>query len=130
MSESHSQPEGEVRVSVLMGDRLCAACAYNLTGQTIVREPHYKLLIVRCPECATVASVQEYPLLGRWAVRWAMVLAGIWFLVLVAMWIASGATVFGFSLGTAEWAQGGYQREMWNAYSVQAQAAATSPASA
>ncbi len=66
------------RVSELVGDRLCTGCGYNLTGQPVVREAHYQMLIVRCPECGTVASVQEYPLLGRWAGRWAMALAAAW----------------------------------------------------
>lgn len=92
----------EERVSVLVGDRLCHKCGYNLTGQNVLREPHYRMLIVRCPECATVASVQEYPLLGRWANRWAMVLAGLCMIVIVGLWIGSGALIFGISYGVAE----------------------------
>jgi len=91
------------RVSSLTGDRLCIRCAYNLVGQPILREPHYDMLIVRCPECATVASVQEYPLLGPWAGRWAAVAAGLWLLFLMAFWIGTGAMIFGFSVGVGEW---------------------------
>lgn len=97
-----SAPVMEERVSVLVGDRLCHKCGYNLTGQHVLREPHYRMLIVRCPECATVASVQEYPLLGRWANRWAMVLAGLCMIVLVGVWIGSGALIFGISYGVSE----------------------------
>ena len=92
----------EVRISVVTGDRLCARCAYNLTGQLVTREPHYGLLIVRCPECATVASIQEYPLLGRWANRWGAVLAVVCLIFLLGMWLASSAATFGWTLGTAE----------------------------
>ncbi len=59
----------ETPVSVIEGDRLCAGCAYNLRGQTVVREHHYGLFIARCPECGTPAALQEYPLLGRWPGR-------------------------------------------------------------
>jgi hypothetical protein len=118
--ESPQIIQSEQRISVIVGDRLCTNCSYNLTGQYILREPHYNLLIVRCPECATVASVQEYPLLGRWAVRWAMALAALWFFFLIAFWVGSGAAVFGFSLGTAEWAQSGYQQQVWSAYNTYA----------
>jgi hypothetical protein len=97
-----SNPQLEERVSILVGDRLCITCGYNLTGQNVLREPHYRMLIVRCPECATVASVQEYPLLGRWASRWAKVLAGLCVMVIVAVWIGSGAAIFGISYAMSE----------------------------
>jgi hypothetical protein len=85
------------RVSTLVGDRLCTRCGYNLVGQTIWRETHYNLLIVRCPECGTVASVQEYPLLGRWAGRWAALLAAVWLLVCLGMLFATAGIMYGFS---------------------------------
>lgn len=72
----------------VIGDRVCITCGYNLMGQPIVREQYYKMLIVRCPECATVASLQEYPLLGKWANRWAVMLAVLWFVLLLGVgWI-------------------------------------------
>ena len=79
----------EQHVSVIVGDRLCVHCGYNLTGQNIYREPHYDLLIARCPECGSVASVLEYPVLGRWANRWAAVIAALWVVVLLAVWLGS-----------------------------------------
>ena len=51
---------------IMTGDRFCTKCGYNLVGQEIVREKHYELLIVRCPECATVTGLQDYPRLGTW----------------------------------------------------------------
>ncbi|MCP3905549.1 MAG: hypothetical protein GY715_18135 [Planctomycetes bacterium] len=98
----------ERRVSVLTADRMCASCGYNLVGQMVVREPHYGMLIVRCPECAAVASVQEYPLLGRWAGRWGAILAALWFIFLVAMWPLTSAIVFGWTATTSEEAARGY----------------------
>ena len=94
-------PPADQRVSTLVGDRLCVQCSYNLVGQSILREPHYQLLIVRCPECGTVAPLQEYPLLGRWAQRWAVLLAGLWLIIMLGVAIGGGAAIFGFSMGTA-----------------------------
>ena len=48
-----------VTPKLVTGDRFCTGCNYNLIGQRVVREEHYSLFIVRCPECATVASVQD-----------------------------------------------------------------------
>lgn len=84
----------EPRVSTLVGDRLCIKCGYNLTGQPVKREAHYDMLIVRCPECATVASLQEYPLLGRWAGRWAMLLAALWFGFVLLLALASAGILY------------------------------------
>lgn len=117
MTTSAEPRPSEQRVSILTGDRLCTHCGYNLTGQSIVREPHYNLLIVRCPECSAAASVQEYPLLGRWANRWAALLGAIWFLLLVFLWVGSGAALFGLCLGSAEIAMERYNSRIWHEFS-------------
>ena len=116
----------DVRVSTLIGDRLCIKCGYNLIGQPILRESHYDMLIVRCPECATVASVQEYPLLGRWANRWASLLAAAWMLALVVLWLGTSAGIFGFAVGSAEVATETYGDliyQKFNQWQLQQQAA-------
>jgi hypothetical protein len=92
----------EERVATVTADRMCTKCSYNLVGQMVLREPHYGLLIVRCPECGTIASVQEYPLLGRWANRWGAVLAALYFIFLLSLWPGSSAAIMGIALGTAE----------------------------
>ncbi|MEN0019920.1 MAG: hypothetical protein AAF747_03445 [Planctomycetota bacterium] len=84
---------GERPESLVVGDRLCLQCGFNLVGQLIAREEHYGLRIARCPECGTVASLQEYPLMGRWAGRLGALLAVAWFIVmfggiaLTAVWL-------------------------------------------
>lgn len=98
---ANSAASAEQRVSVLVGDRLCIKCGYNLVGQSVVREPHYQMLIVRCPECGTVASLQEYPLLGHWANRWAALLAAMWFALMMLIVLGGGAAIFGFSFNAA-----------------------------
>lgn len=98
MSESTVKPIHleEKRVSTLAGNRLCTKCGYNLIGQSVVREPHYDMLMVRCSECGSVASIQEYPLLGRWAVRWAMLIAALWFALSTLFLLATSGMLYGF----------------------------------
>jgi hypothetical protein len=127
--DGHGAPTGlshpaEQRVSMLVGDRLCVQCGYNLIGQTIMREPHYQLLIVRCTECGTVASLQEYPMLGRWANRWAAVLAAFWFLIMLVLVMGGGAAIFGFSMGAAHDATRTFSQHISNKYQAHAQEAA------
>jgi hypothetical protein len=97
---------------IVTGDRLCTCCGYNLIGQQVVREEHYSMLIVRCPECATVASVQEYPLLGGWAVRWGVILAILWCIFLVGMWPASSGIIGGMSMVITDEASRSYSRHL------------------
>ena len=127
----------EQRVSVIVGDRLCVHCGYNLTGQNIYREPHYNLLIARCPECGSVASVLEYPLLGRWANRWAAVVAALWVLVLLVFWLGNAGAVFGLSMATAtEGARSAFREHLeeaykeWEAEQAPAATASTAPGTA
>ncbi len=101
----HSPPvqttDGE-RVSTVIGDRVCIACGFNLTGQPVVKESTYNLFIARCPECGGVASMQEYPVLGKWANRWATLAAALWLAVLFGVFFGMGVGFFATSMGTAQ----------------------------
>lgn len=94
------------RLGMLQSDRACIKCAYNLIGQDIIREPHYRMAVIRCPECGTVTTMQEYPLLGQWANRWAIALGVLWAIMLLAFFggtiAASTAIGFGMREGTIE----------------------------
>lgn len=90
------------RVSTIGADRLCASCGYNLIGQSVVREPHYKLLIARCPECGEAAALQEYPSLGAWVSRLTAVLAVVWVLVLLGALAGSIAAITAFPISIAD----------------------------
>lgn len=72
----------EQRIDVLTGDRCCVKCGFNLFGQSIVREKHYGLLMVRCPECGQAAALQEYPSLSGWLNRARFALAAAWLAVM------------------------------------------------
>lgn len=96
------EAQRDERVSILCGDRQCVGCAFNLSGQPVVREPHYRMLIVRCPECGTAAALQEYPALGKWAARWAAIAAGLYLLVLLAGMFAAGGAGFGFCMAATD----------------------------
>jgi hypothetical protein len=97
---------------IVTGDRFCTHCGYNLIGQQVVREDHYAMLIVRCPECAAVASVQEYPLLGGWAARWGVILVVLWFIALVGLWPATSGIVCGMSVMVSDEATRDYARHL------------------
>jgi hypothetical protein len=97
---------------IVTGDRFCTKCGYNLIGQTIAREEHYGMLIVRCPECATVASVQEYPLLGSWGVRWGVILAALWLILLLGLWPAASGIVCGLCVTVTDEATRSYARHL------------------
>jgi hypothetical protein len=103
-------------VSILVGDRLCIQCGYNLVGQPVLREPHYQMLIARCPECGTVASLQEYPLLGRWATRWAALVAAVWVLVAIVVYVGGGAAMFGATMWSVEFGTFKYMAVIDNQY--------------
>lgn len=90
-----SIPGDDQRLGTLVGDRLCTGCGFNLVGQTIVRERHYNMLMVRCPECGTAAAMLEYPLLGKWANRWARVLAAGLIVLLIAVLLGSSLITWG-----------------------------------
>ena len=87
--------------SVVLGDRLCIKCSYNLRGQPVMRESEYGLYLVRCPECGTPAAIQEYPLLGRWPGR-LRVLALVGYIgVLVALFGITSLMIAGMSATVA-----------------------------
>ena len=87
------------RVGTIQGDRLCAGCGFNLIGQPIMREARYDLLIARCPECGAVASLQEYPVLGRWANRWAALLGAAWLLAMLLLLLGPSGLLYASILG-------------------------------
>lgn len=92
-------------ISAIAGDRTCLGCGFNLTGQPIVREETYNLLIARCPECGTVAPLQEYPALGKWAGRFAAVLAAAVTLVLIGVILIGSLALYGGARAVSSEAQ-------------------------
>ncbi len=97
---------------IMTGDRFCTKCGYNLVGQEIVREEHYALLIVRCPECATVTGLHEYPRLRTWGTRWGIVLAALWMILLLCLWPATSGIMLGFSIGVTDEGSRDYGRHL------------------
>ena len=91
-AHSHQRKQDE-KVSEIIGERVCASCGFNLFAQPILREHHYNMLIVRCPECGTVAAIQEYPILGKWANRWSKLLAAFWLIVIFGGLILSAVLI-------------------------------------
>ena len=112
---------------IMTGDRFCTKCGYNLVGQEIVREEHYELLIVRCPECATVTGLQDYPRLGIWAARWGIVLAALWMILLLCLWPATSGIMLGFGIGITDEGSRPYARRLADLQTI-AEAQAATPA--
>ncbi len=103
-------------VSTVSGDRSCVSCGFNLYGQPVVKEPTYGLFIVRCPECATAAALQEYPSMGRWARRVGALLAALWLLIVVGGSFAMGGALTGFTMLTVSAAATPLEREIDRTY--------------
>jgi len=100
---THAAPNpSDERVGVIEGDRVCVQCGFNLLGQAVIRERHYQALIVRCPECSAVAALHEYPLLGRWAKRLALLLAAAWLAVIIAGIALYSVTFYGLGVSTVQ----------------------------
>lgn len=119
----------EERIDVLSGDRCCVKCGFNLHGQLIVREPHYGLLIVRCPECGQPAAMQEYPTLTRWVGRVRFALVAVWLMLLLAGIAATGGILYGFTQATMQAVVAPYSQQAatdWSAW-TKANAPATQP---
>lgn len=102
MQDDHAptQPQDE-RVGLVRGDRLCQQCAYNLTGQPVLRERHYDMLIVRCPECGAVAAIQQQPVLAQWLGKLHGLWLGAWLIVVMLISIGGTAAIAGYGFGTS-----------------------------
>lgn len=98
---AENQPARDERVGLVRGDRLCQQCAYNLTGQPVVRERHYEMLIVRCPECGAVAAIQQQPVLAQWLGKLHGLWLAAWLMVVILVSIGGAAAIAGYGLGTS-----------------------------
>ncbi|HCT46619.1 MAG: hypothetical protein CMJ35_04540 [Phycisphaerae bacterium] len=88
----------------IRADRACIGCGFNLYGQTVTREEHYGLAIARCPECGTVAALQQYPLMSHWVNRFRAILAGLYLMLLLGTLALSTMIVSGFAFALTEMA--------------------------
>jgi hypothetical protein len=117
-------PSAGETLGVISGDRLCVRCGFSLHGQRVVREPHYRMLCVRCPECSEVASLQEYPVLGAWSRRfWVLVALGWLFLVVVGG-LLTWMSVFGTAEAGSRGATAAASRQIGEAFASYASALA------
>ncbi|MBI1190012.1 MAG: hypothetical protein GC200_04940 [Tepidisphaera sp.] len=88
--DSADPASGARRVGHVDGDRACHACGFNLRGQVVVREPHYQMIMVQCPECGTPSPLLEYPRVGSWITRLHIFLLMLLFSLLIAGFIFTG----------------------------------------
>lgn len=104
--------EAEPVVDVVVGDRVCDACGFNLYGQKIFRERHYRMHIARCPECGAVAAMHESPRSTRWIGFATGVVMSIWLILLLGGLGATAMMLFGFNMGGLEQASRLVSRDM------------------
>lgn len=89
----------EQRLGSMAANRPCAGCGFNLHGATIFREPHYRLVSVRCPECGRLAALQEYPALTPWAGRLRALAAATVVVVSLLTILVTGLITWGMAEG-------------------------------
>lgn len=85
-------------VGVIRGERFCTSCSFPLMGQPVTRDATYNLLIARCPECGTAASLQEYPGLSRWATRLAALLTVVYAITIILLLAVTAMVVRAWSI--------------------------------
>ena len=124
--QSQDQSVAEMHSDQIRGDRACAGCGFNLYGQTVSREPHYGLAIARCPECGTVASLQQYPVMTHWVNRFRAIIAGIYLLFLLGVFGMCVFAVSGFGMASIELASDGLADYIGGSYRAWEQAQAVS----
>lgn len=83
----------------IRADRACIGCGFNLFGQPVTKEDHYGLAICRCPECGIVAALQSYPVMSHWVNRFRAIIAALWIVILLGLFIAHTAAVTGMAQG-------------------------------
>lgn len=103
------------RLGELVGDRCCVNCQFNLAGQTITREPHYGLPIITCPECGTIAALQEYPALSRWVPRFRAAMATLLIIGVLAYATLCALLAHALSYGVSR-----MMAEPWSDYATRA----------
>lgn len=100
MNDTHT-PQSQMPTDQIRADRACIGCGFNLFGQSVTKEEHYGLAIARCPECGTIAALQQYPTMTHWVNRFRMIIAAIYILLLLAAFIGSTAAMTGFAFGSS-----------------------------
>jgi hypothetical protein len=102
----------------IRADRACIGCGFNLFGQSVTKEDHYGLAIARCPECGTVAALQQYPAMTHWVNRFRMIIAAIYVLLLLAFFSASTMGISGFAFGASNIASENLRIHIQDHYSL------------
>lgn len=83
----------------IRADRACITCGFNLYGQSVTKEHHYGLAIARCPECGTVAALQQYPAMTHWVNRFRTIIASVYIVALLGFFALStfGVSMFAYA---------------------------------
>jgi hypothetical protein len=113
----------QVTDRIVRGHRRCIHCGYGLTGQPVLRDEAYGLMLARCPECGRMACFEQESLLGRSGRFAAAGLAILWIATLAATWLAGGSATAGFAEVTGWLASDRYQSALRAEFSQAAEGA-------
>lgn len=104
MQHKESKPVESIRsinANQIRADRACIHCGFNLYGQVVTKEPHYGLAIATCPECNTVAALQSYPTMSHWVNRFRALLAGLWIMMLLLVFVFQVTSIVTYASGVS-----------------------------
>ncbi len=99
MTDQQSPPD---QFDEIRADRACIGCGFNLYAQPVTKEEHYGLAICRCPECGTVAALQQYPTMTHWVNRFRALIAAIWVVVLIAFFFGNTGAISGMTAAACD----------------------------
>lgn len=81
-------------VRVVHEPRACMGCGYDLRGQSVVSEPHYGWMVVRCPECGLVLPMHAFGASRRVVTTTAGALSALWVIATLVITVVLGVSVF------------------------------------
>ncbi len=91
--------EGEP-VTTARSGTVCSSCAYDLKGQRVVNEHHYRMNVVTCPECAAVIPYGPRYRGRRAERRRAEVMSFLWISIVGTIVIGLGASIMALAQST------------------------------
>jgi len=81
-------------IRVIHEARSCRGCGYDLRGQSVVSEPHYGWMVVRCTECGLVSPMHAFGASRRVVTTTAGLLSALWVIATLVITVVLGVSAF------------------------------------